>query len=129
MCISASDNFNMFDSSSACITSLVVSFNVQQQGVPSNSRYPSSCKHFLGALNQNFLHSSVLIGSTIRLFMVCSSVLTSSQAAAALRRAHIAQSHGPDTRRRGTGIKRDNYVNSCSDLTQLLSLYSKKVGT
>lgn len=57
---------------------------------------------------------SLLMSSVYGVFFA---FLTSSQASAVLRRACFAQGHGPDTRRRGTGIKRDNHVNSCSDLT------------
>lgn len=71
----------------------------------------------------------------LAMLMVMSSVhgvffafLTSSQALAVLRHACFTQGYG-QVRRRGTGIKRDNHVNSCSDLTQLLPLYSNKVGT
>ncbi|CAJ1062808.1 mitogen-activated protein kinase kinase kinase 5 isoform X1 [Xyrichtys novacula] len=45
-----------------------------------------------------------------------------------LRCACSPSGHGSDTGgRRGAGIKRNNYVNSCSDLTKRLSLYSRKM--
>lgn len=62
-------------------------------------------------------HFHFLFSLGLHQFTLCFSFLTCTQAAAALRHALIAQGHGPGIRRRGAGIKRDNYVISCSDLT------------